>query len=127
MSELERREENVAEYRDNYRTLEREGEYEKAGEALWGAISNLVEAIAWARTGNGLGSYTRQKDFVRQLANETSDEELYEAYKDAEDLHIEGFYERLMDRDEFAETATKVEQVVLPRLREQYERVKSSG
>lgn len=125
MSELERREANVEEYLDNYRKLEREGEFEKAGEALWGAVSNLVEAIAWARTGDGLGSYASQKEFVRQLAAETGDEELYEAYKDAENLHVKGFYERLMDRDEFEAAAGQVEQVLLPRLRERYEQVKS--
>lgn len=126
MSELERREENVEEYLDNYRKLEREGEYEKAGEALWGAISNLVEAVAWARRGEGLGNYATQKRFVRQLAAETGDEDLYDAYKEAEDLHVKGFYERLMDRDEFDETAARVERTLLPRLREQYERIQSS-
>lgn len=124
MSELNRRRENFEKYYKNYKELKEKGEYGKAGEMIWGAVSNLIEAISWARSREGLGDFSSKKEFIKQLSGEMNDEDLFDTFEDANDLHVRSFYERRMSKKIFLELTDKIERILIPKLKHYYNIVK---
>ncbi|KXA90459.1 hypothetical protein AKJ62_00770 [candidate division MSBL1 archaeon SCGC-AAA259D14] len=127
MSELNRRKENFEKYYENYKKLKEKEEYGKAGEMIWGAVSNLIEAISWARSEEGLGDYSSKQEFIKQLSGEMNDEDLFDTFEDANDLHVRSFYERRMSKKRFLELTDRIERILIPKLKHYYNIMKGRG
>ena len=74
-------------------------ELEKASELAWGSVVERVKALALARTGAELRSHRELREYIKRVANQALDEELFRDYREAESLHI-NFYEFLFDVQE---------------------------
>jgi hypothetical protein len=75
------------------------GEYRKASELLWGAVTQQLKALAASR--NILITSHRQFfDFLRQYAAETGDRRLYEDFVTLNALHT-NFYDEIIPADTF--------------------------
>lgn len=75
--------------------LLRSNEVAKASEMLWGSAVNAVMAYA-ATKGRALTSHGEMKEFVKQLAVETGDAEIWRTFEDvAEALHANFYHEFL--------------------------------
>ncbi len=79
-----------------YTALER-GEFEKASELLWGSMALAVKAVAALREIQ-LRSHASIWDYARQLSHELGDQELFDAFRDANRLHT-NFYESDLTRE----------------------------
>ncbi len=79
---------------DAERLLE-SGDYPQASEKLWGAVAEIVKAVAAAR-GWRHCSDRELRNAVQQLANETTDSDLRRLFAAAEALHA-NLYENWMD------------------------------
>lgn len=97
------------EYRDRARTyfknFEKErmkGNREKAGEALWGVVSCLINALALIVCGRPLPDHKEQRRFAREFILSTFEdgEELVKAYNNAEKFHA-NFYHAFLNDEEF--------------------------
>jgi len=75
------------------------GEFSKASEFLWGAITQSLKALA-AVNGIGLGKHKQFFEFMRQISKELRDEELYKSFLFLRKLHI-NFYEEVIDPQDF--------------------------
>ena len=74
-------------------------EYRKATELLWGAITQRIKAVA-ALHNHTIENHGRFFDFVRQLAKEREDEELYTDFLDLNALH-RNFYDQIIPDKDF--------------------------
>jgi hypothetical protein len=75
------------------------GEYRKASELLWGAVTQQLKALAASR--NILITSHRQFfDFLRQYAAESGDRKLYEDFVTLNALHA-NFYDEIIPSDAF--------------------------
>ena len=72
-----------------------DGDYPQASEKLWGAVAEMVKAVAEAR-GWRHYSHRELRNAIQQLAAETTDAELRLLFAAAEALHA-NFYENWMD------------------------------
>ena len=79
-----------------YVALERE-EFEKASELLWGSMALAVKAVAAFREIH-LRNHASIWDYARQLCHELGDQELFDAFRDANRLHT-NFYESDLTRE----------------------------
>ena len=93
-------------YFENVRKTLEEGEQEKAGEFLWGAVVKLLNAHALL-LGEPLNKHGKTKAFVAQLAQELQNREIMDRFKKAEALHA-NFYHSWMDQEEFTEHSEEV-------------------
>ena len=87
------------EYWRQAQTLLAQGEVEKASELAWGSVVERVKALAAAKLGAELRSHREVRDFLKRIANQIPDQDLYRSYREAESLHI-NFYESFFDADE---------------------------
>ncbi len=87
-------------------------EIEKASELAWGSVVERVKALALARTGADLRSHREVRDYVKRIANQIPDEELYRRYREAESLHI-NFYESYFDIDEVRMSFAAIEALLM--------------
>lgn len=84
----------------------RSNEIAKASELLWGSVVSAVLAFAVLKNVR-LTSHRETREFVRQLAKEADDAEIWRTFKEAESLHA-NFYQEFLD----AETIlTKIREV----------------
>jgi Archaeal PaREP1/PaREP8 family len=75
------------------------GEYRKASELLWGAITQQLKALAGSRD-ILITSHRQFFDFLRQYAAETGDRKLYEDFVTLNALHA-NFYDEIIPPDTF--------------------------
>jgi hypothetical protein len=75
------------------------GEYRKASELLWGAITQQLKALAASRN-ILLTSHRQFFDFLRQFARESGDRKLYEDFVTLNALHA-NFYDEIIPPDAF--------------------------
>ena len=80
-----------AEYLEHARQLLAEGDLKQASEKGWGAAATSIKALAESRSLDHNGHFLLRR-ILRQLVEETGDEELSEHFGLAEALHI-NFYE----------------------------------
>jgi len=73
-----------------YASLEQD-ELEKASEFLWGSMAQAVKAVA-ALKGVHLPSHAAVREYVSKLSKELGDPALFDAFREANSLHI-NFYE----------------------------------
>ncbi len=97
-------------YYENFRKTLEEGEPEKAGEFLWGAVVKLLKAHALLH-GVPLNKHGKTKAFVAQLAQELQNREIMDRFKKAEALHA-NFYHSWMDQEAFTEHVNEVIQLL---------------
>jgi hypothetical protein len=86
-------------YRSNAEHAVAAGEYRKASELLWGALTQQLKALA-ATYNIVITSHRQFFDFVRQLASELKDKELYTDFVDLNALH-RNFYDETIPSDVF--------------------------
>ena len=94
-------------YLSNAGELADRGEYEKAGEILWGTVVLAAKAHAGAR-GHRVQKYRAVADYVFALAREQSEPALMAGFHAAEALHGR-FYEGLVSADGYAASFAAIE------------------
>lgn len=75
------------------------GEYRKASELLWGAVTQQLKALAASRN-ILITSHRLFFDFLRQYAAESGDRKLYEDFVTLNALHA-NFYDEIIPSDAF--------------------------
>ena len=75
------------------------GEFSKASELLWGAVTQSLRALA-AMRGIYIKSHKGYSSLTFSLSQELKDREFHKAFKFLEDLH-ENFYEEKIDPKDF--------------------------
>ncbi len=86
-------------YRSNAEHAIAAGEYRKASELLWGAVTQQLKALAAAHN-IVITSHRQFFDFLRQLASELGDRPLYEDFIALNALH-KNFYDEVIPPDAF--------------------------
>ena len=86
-------------------------EFEKASEVAWGSVAEMIKAVALAKTRQQLRSHRDIRNYVRLLARQRSDEEMFDLFEDAESLH-RNFYEGDFDEMEVREKISSAEELV---------------
>src|SRR6266702_683917 len=86
-------------YRSNGKHAIAAGEYRKASELLWGAVTQQLKALA-ATHNIVITSHRQFFDFLRQLAAELEDKPLYEDFVALNALH-KNFYDEIIPSDLF--------------------------
>jgi len=87
-------------YLSNALKLAGEGELRKASELLWGAVALQIKLLALARKNLKLATHKDLRKFMRQLAKELGDSELYKTFQLVERLHA-NFYDEVLDPEDF--------------------------
>jgi hypothetical protein len=75
------------------------GEYRKASELLWGAITQAIKALA-SLSGIRIWQHREFKSYIRDVGREKRDEEYYELFEYLENLH-RNFYDENIDPEDF--------------------------
>ncbi len=89
--------EHSRQYFDNCREALEKDEVSKAGELLWGSVTQVLHALATVR-GVDVQRHRRLKNFAIQVSNETEDpEKAMGGFLSAEILH-KGFYDVDVER-----------------------------
>jgi len=86
-------------YRANAEHAIEAGEYRKASELLWGAVTQQLKALA-ASNNIVITSHRQFFDFLRQLAAELNDRGLFEDFVALNALH-KNFYDEIIPPDVF--------------------------
>ncbi len=94
-------------YLENAKELLARGEEQKAGEFLWGAITQAVKALAISR-GIEILSHAQLRSFVRDIALTEQDREILDLFRIVEGLH-HNFYDREVGDGEMLDYLPKVE------------------
>lgn len=100
-------------YFKNFDKEIREGNKEKAGEALWGTVSCLVNALSILERGRPLSDHKEQSIFAQQLliSKFKEGEELAKIYRTAEKFHV-NFYHAFLDEDEFKNMVGEIQKLI---------------
>lgn len=85
------------EYLQNAYIALEQNELEKASEFLWGSMAQAIKAFA-AFKGEHLASHAAIWKYVTELSRELGDQGLFDAFRDANSLHI-NFYESGLTRE----------------------------
>ncbi|RLI84242.1 MAG: hypothetical protein DRP01_08240 [Archaeoglobales archaeon] len=88
------------EYMENFKELYDKKEMSKACENLWGVIVSLLNALSIIRNQKPLIRHQELKNFVKDVAVDCEDEELYKLFKHSEKLHA-NFYHQFFDEDDY--------------------------
>jgi Archaeal PaREP1/PaREP8 family len=88
-------------YRANADKAVAAGEFRKASELLWGAITQELKALA-ATYGIVISSHRQFFDFLKQLASESKDMQMYLEFVELNALH-KNFYDEMIPSDVFPE------------------------
>jgi PaREP1/PaREP8 family protein len=96
---LERLYQTRDQYRSNAEHAVAAGEYRKASELLWGAVTQQLKALA-ATYNVVITSHRQFFDFLRQLAAELKDKPLYADFVELNALH-KNFYDEIIPSDIF--------------------------
>jgi Archaeal PaREP1/PaREP8 family len=86
-------------YRSNSEHAILAGEYRKASELIWGAVTQQLKALA-AKHSLVITSHRKFFDFLRQLASDLGDRSLYEEFVALNSLH-QNFYDEVIPIDVF--------------------------
>lgn len=86
-------------YRSNAESAIASGEFRKASELLWGALTQQLKAVA-ATYNVVITSHRQFFEFLRQLAAELQDKPLYEDFVALNALH-KNFYDEVIPPDVF--------------------------
>ncbi len=87
-------------YLSNALKLAGEGETRKASELLWGAVALQIKLLALAKKNLKLATHKELRRFMRELAKELGDPELYKTFQLVEKLHT-NFYDEILDPEDF--------------------------
>jgi hypothetical protein len=89
-------------YLENFEEDRRRGDREKAGEALWGVVSCLINALHIIEEEKPASNHQKQKIFAQQFIRSAFEEgeELAKAYEYAERFHS-NFYHAFLNDEEF--------------------------
>lgn len=105
---------NLDQTRDQYRSNAEHaiaaGEYRKASELLWGAVTQQLKALA-ATYNIVITSHGQFFDFLRQVASELNDRSLYADFVELNALH-KNFYDEIIPPDVFPDLYEKAIQYV---------------
>ncbi|MCD6255483.1 MAG: hypothetical protein J7J44_04320 [Deltaproteobacteria bacterium] len=101
--------ERASRYFDNFEQERRRGEKEKAGEALWGVVSCLLNAFFILEKGKPASKHGVLSDFAQQflISSFKNGEELARVYKKVEKFHA-NFYHAFLDKAEFEELCADI-------------------
>jgi len=86
-------------YFNNSERLSGEGEFRKASELLWGAITQAIKALAATR-GRIISHHYQFFDFMRILTAEIEEPTLYESFLFLRNLH-DNFYDETIPPEDF--------------------------
>ena len=86
------------------------GEYRKASELLWGAVTQQLKALAGIHNVI-ITSHRQFFEFLRQLAGELGDRTLYEDFIALNALH-KNFYDEIIPSDVFPDFYQKAVQYI---------------
>jgi len=75
------------------------GNLEKASELTWGSIAELIKALALRKHNYEIKSHREIRGYVKKIATQLGDREMYDLFCDVEDLH-RNFYDGLYDEAE---------------------------
>jgi len=105
--------ERASRYFGNFEEERRKGDREKAGEALWGVVSCLVNAFFILEKGKPSSKHGVLSDFAQQFLTSTFEEgeELAKIYKKVEKFHA-NFYHAFLDDEEFEEMGADILRLV---------------
>ena len=81
----------VLHYSHNAETYLKIKDYHKASEMMWGAMSCVIKTIA-AKQNKSLKSHRALGEYVRELAKQQKDKEIFDSFSKASLLHS-NFYE----------------------------------
>jgi hypothetical protein len=95
------------------------GDYSQASEKYWGAVAEIIKAVAATR-GWRHSTHRELLNAVTHLAEEVNDREIARLFKLAESLHA-NFYENFMPAQVVSENAANVK-ALISRIRQQVER-----
>lgn len=100
-------------YFSNFEKEITEGNKEKAGEALWGVVSCLVNALSILERGKPSPDHKEQRDFIQQflISRFKEGEELAKIYSKAEKFHA-NFYHAFLDKEEFEEIVADIQRLI---------------
>lgn len=86
------------EYLANAEKFAGKGEYRKASELLWGAVTQAIKASAFKR-GLVIENHAQFFEFMQGVAKETGDESLYKTFLLLNDLHKNFYDEKIRPVD----------------------------
>jgi len=86
------------EYFANAEKFAGKGEYRKASELLWGAVTQAIKALA-SKHGLVIENHAQFFDFMQTTAKETEDESLYKTFLFLNDLHKNFYDEKIRPVD----------------------------
>lgn len=87
-------------------------EIEKAAELAWGSVAERIKNLALVKSNAFLRSHANIRDYVKRIAAQISDEELYQLFLVAQRLHVE-FYESHLDADDVNRDLLSVRKLLL--------------
>ncbi len=111
-TEVTRRKRLADIYYDNYRWYLKERKFQKASEFLWGALANILYAIALKKYGIKLGKHRQFRDIVNKISIELNDPEIARIYVESAEIIHANFYHDFMDEDSFKRHAKNVERLI---------------
>jgi stage V sporulation protein SpoVS len=94
-------------YLENAFKASKDGEPEKVGGFLWGSVATALKALVMAMKGMEVKSHGQLWEIARELARETGDLSIYEAFKEANFLHS-NFYEFRLSLDDVKSSAERI-------------------
>jgi len=106
--------ERASRYLQNYEWEMEKGDREKAGEALWGVISCLINSLYFLENGKPATVHRVSVNFAKQFIASTFGEngkELVDIYGNAEKFHA-NFYHAFLDEEEFKKMAGDILKLV---------------
>jgi hypothetical protein len=115
---IKHRLEKISEYRSratrylqNFEWEIQKKDREKAGEALWGIVSCLFNAIYLLETGKPCSEHAKLRIFAGEFLvsnfGEGDGERFYDIYRKVEKFHA-NFYHAFLDEDEFEKDASEI-------------------
>ena len=85
-------------------------DYHKASEMMWGAMSCVIKAVA-AKENKSIKSHRQLGEYVRKLAKQQKDKEIFNSFSNASMLHS-NFYESNLDPKTILAIVQKVSRTV---------------
>jgi hypothetical protein len=102
--------ERASRYLRNFESEQQKGDREKAGEALWGVVSCLTNALFLIYSDRPSSNHRTTSEFAKQfiVSNFGEDgERLVNSYKKVEKFHA-NFYHAFLDKDEFEKSVSEI-------------------
>jgi HEPN domain-containing protein len=107
--------ERASRYLQNFEWEMERGDREKAGEALWGVVSCLINALYLLENGKPSTKHRDSGEFARQFMiskfGERDGKELLDIYGKVEKFHA-NFYHAFLDEEEFKKIATEIMRLI---------------